>query len=276
METLRVATLNLWNRSGDWEARRSVIHRELDILAPDLLGLQEVIRLETEEGADDQANEVVRDRGYHTAYGTGHVLGSDDRIRLLFGNALASRYPIVKSETIELPGADVSDQRRSVLYCVVEAPFGPIPVFVMHLNWKLHESHIRIGQVRFLASLVKDREPIDPARYPPVVMGDFNAEPDSDEIRFLTGLATIDGESVYFADAWRYGGEGAGHTFDPSNPHAAPLHEPPRRIDYVFVRGPDEGTRAKPTATRLAFHTPFEGVHASDHFGVVTDLTIGR
>jgi hypothetical protein len=33
------------------------------------------------------------------------------------------------------------------------------------------------------------------------VMGDFNAEPDSDEIRFLRGLTGFGGPCVYFATA---------------------------------------------------------------------------
>ena len=35
-----------------------------------------------------------------------------------------------------------------------------------------------------------------------VVMGDFNAVPDSDEIRWLGGLTTLDGRRVAYQDAW--------------------------------------------------------------------------
>lgn len=38
--TLRIATLNIWNNSGPWSARRELIRRELAELRPDLIGLQ--------------------------------------------------------------------------------------------------------------------------------------------------------------------------------------------------------------------------------------------
>jgi endonuclease/exonuclease/phosphatase family metal-dependent hydrolase len=109
-------------------------------------------------------------------------------------------------------------------------------------------------------------------------MGDLNAEPESDEIRYLCGLATVAGKSVHFADAWRYSGTGPGHTFDRKNRFAALAHEPPRRIDYIFVRGPDRKLRGEPLSTRLAFATPAgEGeseVWPSDHFGLMTELVV--
>jgi hypothetical protein len=46
---IRVATLNLWMRSGDWPARRRVLRDGFAALAPDVVGFQEV---ETGEGGD--------------------------------------------------------------------------------------------------------------------------------------------------------------------------------------------------------------------------------
>ena len=58
---------------------------------------------------------------------------------------------------------------------------------------------------------------------------------------------------------------------------AAIAHEPPRRIDYIYVRGPDSKLRGEPLSTRLAFATAAPGpegdVFPSDHFGLVTDLS---
>ena len=44
-----------------------------------------------------------------------------------------------------------------------------------------------------------------------MLCGDFNAEPDSDEIRMLTGLAAVAVPKQVFVDAWRACGDGAGH-----------------------------------------------------------------
>ena len=43
MKTLRVATLNIWNRLGPWEQRLPAIRSGIAELSPDLLGLQEVV-----------------------------------------------------------------------------------------------------------------------------------------------------------------------------------------------------------------------------------------
>lgn len=271
---LRVATLNIWNRSGPWEERLALIRRQLTQLEPDLLGLQEVLRLTFPEGSQDQAQQIVEDLEAsplpHIAYGTAKDLGGG----LHFGNALASRWPILHQEVHPLPQPEGHDERRSVLYARVGSPHGELPVFVTHLNWKLHEGSIRVRQVRFLADLIMDRAPLSDGGYPPVLLGDFNAEPDSDEIRFLKGFATIDGRSVFFADCWHWAGDGGpGATFDRRNPYAAVAHEPPRRIDYIFVRGPDARFRGEPVRCRLAFHEPDGEVWPSDHFGLVTELS---
>jgi endonuclease/exonuclease/phosphatase family metal-dependent hydrolase len=36
--------------------------------------------------------------------------------------------------------------------------------------------------------------------FPPIILGDFNAEPGSDEIRYMTGLHSLQGRSVAFLD----------------------------------------------------------------------------
>jgi hypothetical protein len=41
---LRVATLNIWNRSGPWPERLRLIREHLRTLDPDLIGLEEVLR----------------------------------------------------------------------------------------------------------------------------------------------------------------------------------------------------------------------------------------
>jgi endonuclease/exonuclease/phosphatase family metal-dependent hydrolase len=139
---------------------------------------------------------------------------------------------------------------------------------------------VRLEQVRFIADHVVQLAPDDREDcLPAVLMGDFNADPDSDEIRYLRGLHGVDGRSVFFTDAWSYvNGVAPGFTFDRGNAFAARAHEPPRRIDYIFVRGPDAKFRGEPLETRLAFtrsaKTSQGPVWASDHFGVVTDLEV--
>src|SRR5437899_2476945 len=78
--------------------------------------------------------------------------------------------------------------------------------------------------------------------------------------------------SVYFADCFGLAGGGApGFTFARSNHFAQVAHEPDRRIDYIFVRGPDRTLRGEPLEARLAFTVPDGDVFASDHYGVYAE-----
>jgi endonuclease/exonuclease/phosphatase family metal-dependent hydrolase len=280
MSVLRVATINVWNKSGPWLSRLALIRRELERLQPEVVGLQEVLRFRPDHAPDapltvqnDQLTEIADGLGYQLAYS----VASDYGHGLKFGNALLSRHPIVAEQSFQLPGSE-SGETRSLLYTRCETPHGHLPVFVTHLNWKFHHGAIRQRQVAFIAQRVAELSPIAGPDLPPVLLGDFNAAPDADEIRFLTGLCALEGKTVYFADAWAFAGEGPGYTFDRRNAYAAKAREPSRRIDYIFVRGPDRRFRGEPLRAELAFNAEevagAEPVWPSDHFGVVADLAI--
>lgn len=280
MSLLRVATINVWNKAGPWPARLPLIRRELMRLAPEVVGMQEVLRFRPDSALDaplstsnDQATEIAEGLGFQIAYSVASDYGNG----LKFGNALLSRYPIVHEQSFQLPGVE-SGETRSLLFALCDTPHGSLPVFVTHLNWKFHQGAIRQRQVSFIAERIAELSPIDGPHLPPVLMGDFNAAPDADEIRFLTGLCALDGKTVYFADAWVFAGEGPGYTYDRVNDYAVKAREPSRRIDYIFVRGPDRQFRGEPLHAELAFHAsepaPAGPVWPSDHFGLVADLAV--
>ncbi|MFT3765559.1 MAG: endonuclease/exonuclease/phosphatase family protein [Minicystis sp.] len=264
MSRLRILTLNIWNRQGPWEQRVKLIRAGIKALDPDLVGLQEVL----ERGGHSQAHEIAAGLGYEVAFGVAHDLGGG----VNFGNAVLSRWPIAASKAIPLPTGD-TDERRSLVMTEIDAPHGKVPFFVTHLNWKLHHGVVRERQVVAIAAHVKEEAPI--AGLPPVLVGDFNADPEAAEIRFLKGLQSLEGRSTYFADCFGLAGEGSGFTYDATrNPFAAPTHEPPRRIDYVFVRGPDKAVRGKPLHARVVMEEVDGGVAATDHYGVYAEVSI--
>jgi endonuclease/exonuclease/phosphatase family metal-dependent hydrolase len=265
MTTLRVATLNIWNRFGPWEQRLAAIRAGVRDLGADVLGLQEVVRLAPGEGDQlDQAAAIADGFGYHVAYGRAH----DER---WYGNAVLSRWPISRTHVYELPRVG-TEERRSLLYAAIDAPFGLLPFFVTHLNWKLDEGHVRAVQMREVVQRIDALS--NPDAFPAVLVGDFNAEPEADEIRFLRGLTQLGhARSVYFQDAFALAGNGTpGFTYARSNPYAAPLREPDRRIDYVMVRGRDERFRGEPLEARLCFQEAIDGTFPSDHYGVTATL----
>jgi endonuclease/exonuclease/phosphatase family metal-dependent hydrolase len=265
MRTVRVVTLNIWNQSGPWVQRLSAIRAGLTELAPDIVGLQEVLRPSGGE-APDQSRQIAEGLGYHVAYGAAFETGG-----IAFGNAALSKFPIRRSEVFPLPKMD-ADESRCLLFTELETPVGPIPFFVTHLNWRFHEGHVRETQVKAIAEHVKALAPIH--EFPPIIVGDFNATPEADEIRFMKGLCSLAGKSVYFADTFGIVGRGDGTTFSRHNPFASDLREPDRRIDYIFVRGPDARGRGEPLDAHVCFDRPIGGVYPSDHFGVSATIRV--
>jgi len=259
----RVATLNIWNRQGPWPKRLPLIRDGLRALEADVIGLQEVLGF---PGMPSQADEIAAGLGWHVHYVPAWHVGGG----LTFGNAIVSKHRLVDVASLPLPAPEGLDT-RTVAFARVELPHGPMPVFVTHLTFQLHLGHARCEQVRALAEHVKMLAPVDGP--PPVVMGDFNADPDADEIRFMRGLTTLGGTSVYFADCWAATDQsGPGYTYDRRNPYALRSREPSRRIDYVFVRGPDRRLRGEPVSARLALTDDVDGVWPSDHFAVVAEI----
>ena len=263
----RIATLNIWNRQGPWPERLALIKDALPRLDLDALALQEVLAF---PGHPTQADEIVADLGWHVHHAPAMTVGGG----LTLGNAIASPHPLRDVEVLPLP-TPAGLETRAVAFARVDAPHGPIPVFATHLSYQLHLGRVRCEQVRALVGFVAERAPVGGP--PPVLCGDFNAEPDSDEMRFLRGLTGLGGNTVFFADCYaatrdRSADHGPGYTFDRKNRFAAIAHEPPRRIDYIYVRGPDRNLRGEPIACELAFAEPRDGVWPTDHFGVVADI----
>ena len=263
MDTWRVVTLNIWNRQGPWAQRLPLIRDGLRALDADVIGLQEVLGF---PGMPSQADEIAAGTGWHVHYAPAWHIGGG----LTYGNAIVSKHPLTETATLPLPAPEGLDT-RTVAFARVDLPHGPMPVFVTHLTFQHHLGHARCEQVRALTEHVATLAPTDGP--PPVLMGDFNADPDSDEMRFLRGLTPLGGTSVYFADCWSATrAAGPGFTYDRANPYALRSREPSRRIDYVYVRGPGRHLCGEPLSARVALDSPVDGVWPSDHFAVVAEI----
>jgi endonuclease/exonuclease/phosphatase family metal-dependent hydrolase len=197
---------------------------------------------------------------------------SHDHVSGAFGNLIASRWPIARSERRRLPGRE-GDEPRAMLGALIETPDGLLPVLTTHLDWEFDHGCVREHQVVAVDDFA--RELALASDLPPVLMGDFNAHPDSTEMRYLRGLTSLDGRSTYFQDAWDIGRPGdRGWTWDNRNCFAAHAHEPDRRIDYILVGPPDARGRGVVSTARLVFDEPVGDVFASDHFGVLAEIRV--
>jgi endonuclease/exonuclease/phosphatase family metal-dependent hydrolase len=262
--SLRVLSWNLWWRFGPWEARLPAIVETVAALDPDIACFQEV----WSAGATSSAAQIAdRLGGFHVAMTERLVL--DD---VVFANAIVSRWPIVSSAVLDLPAPGSSEEMRTCVRADIATPHGDVQVFCTHLNWRFDESHVRQEQVRAICRFV-DGSP--PRSYPPILCGDFNAAPESDEIRMLTGRTALPVERLVFHDAWEVAGDGGpGFTWSNANPFAVLDLEPSRRIDYVLVGWPKAGGRGQVTSCAVVGTEPVGGTVPSDHYGVLATLRI--
>ncbi|HEX3697488.1 MAG TPA: endonuclease/exonuclease/phosphatase family protein [Polyangia bacterium] len=266
---LRFLTLNLWGENGPWENRLALVAEKLDSLQPDVVALQEVRAVPGR--VMNQAQALAGSRGYAhvfaptTEWGGGHE-----------GLAVLSRPPIGAHEIKVLPHA-TPQEGRGLLSARIDSPdFGSFWVHSTHLSYREHEGDKREAQV--LA--IEDALAAHKSDNPQILMGDFNAVPHADEIRWLCGLTTLGGRRVYYQDAWDILHAGQpGFTWARSNPYTERLAflRSDRRLDYIFVTPPRRDGRGTLHSARLMFDEPAvmpsgERLFASDHYGVVAEV----
>jgi endonuclease/exonuclease/phosphatase family metal-dependent hydrolase len=274
---LRVLTCNVQNEDGD-AGRMRVLNRGLRELNPDMVALQEVTRT----SARDQLAELLDGTalyGTHQADVLAYEPPWADRYG---GSALATRWPHRIMEALDLRLPDAPDVPWCTLAATLTIPgLGEMLFIATTTSWRLDAESARERQAIALTELdARHRRAL-----PTIIAGDLNASPDAASIRFLRGLQSLNGRSVYYHDAWDVAGQGAGHTWTTDNPAAhseidqlvgQPNHR--RRLDYILVgaRHAHPEARCRISRAELAFHQPFDGIWASDHFGVVVDLECDR
>jgi endonuclease/exonuclease/phosphatase family metal-dependent hydrolase len=264
---VRIVTWNVWWRLGDWTRRAPVIAAALEELRADLVCLQEV----WQHGRDNQAAILADRLGMTSVFARDRTEDGVDQ-----GVALLSRWPLadVASRALPVP-PDLADP-NVVLRALVQAPRGPLLLTTTHLIPYPHRSEWRERQLRALIDFVAAARPRVTGHHGPIIVaGDFNAPPDSDEIRLLTGRRPPHAPGWVFLDAWETAGDGsAGHTMARRNPNAAPLLLPDLRWDYVFVRWPSgrPGGAGHPVRAALAGVDERDDLIPSDHYAVVADL----
>ena len=272
---VRVATLNLWGRRGPWAERRSALADGFRELRPDLVAFQEAV-------ANDGYDQVIDllGPGFHVAHQRDREADRQDGTEDGQGVSIASRWPLASVQEVDLDVTPrTGDFAHTTLIAEVLAPepIGPL-LFVNHLpSWQLTFEHER--ELQTVAAARAIEELLDGREMHVVLAGDFDATPDAASVRFWRGLQSLGGMSVCYRDAWAAIRPGEpGHTFTARNPLVTAENddwalELGRRIDYVMVRCVEHGPTLDVRACERTFDEPVEGVWASDHFGVVADLS---
>ncbi len=201
-----------------------------------IIGLQEVDCSFGERSEfQDQSLELAEQLGFYFTYGAnideppleGH---SENR---QYGNAILSKYPIKEAENISLPTLD--EEPRGVIKALLDVHGTPLHVLNTHLSLdKKSQQH----QIEKLIELVEGMEG------PILMTGDFNAEPNSEEINKLLAHTN-------FTDCFT----------EVEENESFPADAPTCRIDYIFAKG---------IQNNHSFVVHQEG---SDHLPIVAEIS---
>ncbi|KQH78886.1 hypothetical protein AO501_16695 [Mycobacterium gordonae] len=250
-DVLTVLTLNIW---GDhlWEERKHALVDWLTEIRPDVVALQEVTRSPQLCEATWLAEQTGMDAVYAAAYVRS---GPSD-----FGNAVLSRWPIVGSRSLQLTLAGANIEPRGALTVDLRVRNRLVSVTSTHLSYRFDEGRVREAQVHQLTDFVGTGS----GDFPPIVCGDFNARPESTEVRLVGGL---------LFDAFEVARPGElGFTWNNINPYTARDPTPDQRIDYIFVGPRTADGAGKVLAAAVVCDAPRRGAWPSDHFGVVAQF----
>jgi endonuclease/exonuclease/phosphatase family metal-dependent hydrolase len=250
MSEVKVATLNLFNRMGDWEKRAPLVIDQLEALSPDVIAFQEVdLVLDQGMWIARQLNARLKDKPH---YRIKHAASPGKRVSY-HGIGMLSRIEFLEHEILDLMSFERVAQ-RSIFRCG-DRPF----LFVnTHLHHPPEAEAERVAQLEYLLSWL-DR---DIRGLPSIIAGDFNSYAHEESVimmksRFRSAFEVVHGREP--EKTWPT----PVNDFDPS---------PPGALDYIYVS--EQFTVAD---AGLAFNTPAAEsatLYPSDHFGLFARLTL--
>jgi len=266
---LRFMTLNLWGENGPWEERLSLVRAKLISLLPDVVALQEV--REVPGRIVNQAEMLAGEGRYHHVFAPSTEWGGGQE-----GLAILSRFPIGAHEVRALPHTAEKEGRIVLSARIDSSDFGQVWVHTTHLSYRENEGREREDQVQAVDEAITAHKSDNPQ----LLMGDFNAVPHSDEIRWLCGLTTLGGRRVFYQDAWDVlHANLPGYTWARANHFTSRMGwlRGDRRLDYIFTTPPRRDGRGTVHSSRLLLDEPTvlpdgERLFASDHFAVVAEI----
>jgi endonuclease/exonuclease/phosphatase family metal-dependent hydrolase len=253
---IRIVSLNMLHGFPDFDSlprRLELIAAGLQELEADIVLLQEVPwTVQTGSAAKWLAEALGFNYAYYRANGNKGLIAFEE------GEAVLSRFPLKAQSGVQLPPRVSLFESRVALAVTVVTPWGDAHVVVTHLTdkdpTKDHQQALALMEfVDGLAGEVK------------VVGGDFNAQPDSEQIRTLAGtwrdpFVGVTGEAAFTCCA------------DDLNALAETLE---KRIDYLFLAG-REAESIQILRTERVFDEPiWDRVNwqwVSDHVGLMVVL----
>lgn len=246
---LRVATFNIRNITDRYEERKPLLGAAFAEIAPDIVGLQEVMFSEPRQ--DDYLSGQLPERHY-MAFASRHEKYTN------FGNAI-----LVGSGHAQAHNELRLSHGRSVNRVLVALPELFMLWFVnTHLHHVPGEPEVRLEQARAITEWMAEA----PAADATIVVGDFNTPP------FEPAYAHMK-SAGYRSAFFEANGEEPDVTW-PSGIQAPTMDTDgdPSCLDYIWLSG-----RARALSARLAAneHPPDDStIYPSDHFAIVSQVEL--
>lgn len=204
---LRVLSYNIHHAEGvDGKLDLERIAGVIRAVKPDIVALQEVDQRASRSERVDQPAKLAELTGMSVVFGANIPLQGGH-----YGNAILSRYPIVRHRNHLLPRLDNGEQ-RGVLHA--EIRLGDEPDQILHFL-ATHLDHRPDDRERQLSAEFINRLANDTRLTPAILAGDLNATPDS---RVLDE----------FRKTWTFP---AGNQLE-----TIPVKQPVRQIDFIATR----------------------------------------
>jgi endonuclease/exonuclease/phosphatase family metal-dependent hydrolase len=209
---IKILSWNIWGGQHLSEIKNFL--RETDA---DIIGLQEVIQ--DLDGSKNTAKIIADELGYRWSYAptreidTAKLYKILEPRRVMFGNAILSKYKLGEVKAHEL-----SEEKKSI---VLEAPISVsgkiLHVFSTHLVHTHQEpSELQDLQAKNLLKFIPKENA--------VLMGDFNALPESNAIKMISGVMTNAANTI--RPTWSLYEDGC---------HTCRLGNLRYCLDYIFV-----------------------------------------
>ncbi len=250
MSEVTVATLNLFNRMGQWELRAPLVIDQLAELMPDVIGFQEIDLML------DQGMWIVREINSRLPEGMSYRMkhaASPGLLASIHGIGVLAKIEVVEHEVLDLMTFERTAQRL-----VLRAGEREFAFVNTHLHHPPEAEQERVRQAEYLLGwLDRDRR-----RLPTVIAGDFNAYVQEKTVAMMKSRYRSAYEAVHGSEPEKTWPTPV-NTFD-NSPHGT--------LDYIYV-----SSEFRILDAGLAFDQPVVGnpeLYPSDHLGLFARLSL--
>ena len=202
---LRILSYNIHHAEGvDGKLDVPRIAQVILSVEPDLVALQEVDKNTTRTGKVNQDIELARLTKMNSVFGSNITFQGGQ-----YGNAILSKFPIIKNKNFLLPNVDSGEQRGLLRSQIQISNKENVLFFSTHLDHRRSDTE-RLASAEAINQIIS----LD-NKSPAILAGDFNDVPDSPTLKELGKVWLRTNKKIL---------------------KTIPASKPSRQIDYIFVQ----------------------------------------